>query len=99
MKSTTFPLGQVLLSIGVSTLSTNPIFNQFIQDSLAKHISCDWGDLCEEDTRSNNEALKQGNRIFSSYLIPDTIETFPKKLWIITEADRSATTILFPSEY
>jgi hypothetical protein len=61
---------------------------------LARHVSGDWGDLCSEDRRANNQALRQGNRILSVYHTANAV-----KLWIITEADRSHTTILLPDEY
>ena len=60
---------------------------------LARHHQGDWGDVCEEDRESNEEALLMHLRILSSY-------NFSKdKIWIITEADRSVTTILLPSDY
>lgn len=60
---------------------------------LARHHQGDWGDVCEEDRESNEEALLMQLRILSSY-------NFSKdKIWIITEADRSVTTILLPSDY
>jgi hypothetical protein len=68
---------------------------------LLCHISGDWGDLDDEDKQANEDALTDGSRIFSAYLLP----SFDRlKIWIITEAAddkgrRSATTILFPSEY
>ena len=61
---------------------------------ITRHANCDWGDLDDEDRKANREALLHGTRIFSSYKLDAT-----QKLWIITEADRSATTILFPEEY
>lgn len=60
---------------------------------IARHHHGDWGDLCIEDARANQQALQFGGRIFSAYIIAS------EKVWIITEADRSATTLLFPSEY
>jgi hypothetical protein len=60
---------------------------------LSRHQRGDWGDLGDEDKRSNEEALKLGSRILSAYRF-DTV-----RLWVITEADRSATTILLPEEY
>lgn len=60
---------------------------------LGRHLSGDWGDLCEEDKTENELSLKEGFRLFSAY------ETKHGKLWIITEHDRSATTLLLPSEY
>jgi len=70
-------------------------FSKFVINSLRRHARGDWGDMCPEDKRENDLALNQGNlRIFSAY----ETQGLPK-FWIITEADRSATTILFPEEY
>jgi hypothetical protein len=60
---------------------------------LARHAAGDWGDLCAFDRRQNEVALPEGYRVFSSY------ETPVGRVWVITEADRSATTILLPEEY
>ena len=62
---------------------------------LARHASGDWGELDECDRRENERSVKNGWRILSSYPIGKDGE----KVWVITEADRSSTTILFPSEY
>ena len=61
---------------------------------LSRHLNGDWGDLCEEDRQANAEALEQNLRLLSSYQTRTG-----RKLWIITEADRSATTILLPEDY
>lgn len=61
---------------------------------LGRHQSGDWGDMSEEDKQENEFSLKEGFRILSSY----KLET-GKKIWIITEADRSITTLLLPEEY
>ena len=61
---------------------------------LLRHLDGDWGDLCAEDRRANEAALRSSMRIFSSYQIGDSL-----KIWIITEADRSSTCILLPSDY
>lgn len=61
---------------------------------LTRHVAGDWGDLGEEDKAANDAALTTGARIFSAYTLPTT-----ERLWIITEADRSATTLLLPIEY
>jgi hypothetical protein len=64
---------------------------------ISRHLRGDWGDLSDDDKRANDEAVKDGDlRIFSSYNHPDSSDG---KIWIITEADRSSTTLLFPSEY
>lgn len=64
---------------------------------LARHASGDWGELCEDDAQANRDALKVGLRVFSCYSLTQT-DGQTAKLWIITEADRSATTLL-PDEY
>lgn len=61
---------------------------------LMRHAAGDWGIVDEEDAQSNEDAVKHGDRILSAYRLSN--ET---KIWIITEADRSATTILLPDEY
>jgi len=61
---------------------------------LQRHLSGDWGDLCIEDQQENQLSLQQGLRLMSAYVISST-----QKIWIITEADRSATTVLLPEEY
>ncbi|MES2461986.1 MAG: hypothetical protein V4671_15485 [Armatimonadota bacterium] len=61
---------------------------------LSRHLTGDWGDLCPDDRTGNERALKEGTRILSSYRLRTGEE-----IWIITEADRSATTILLPEEY
>ena len=62
--------------------------------ALKRHLSGDWGDVSEDDKQSNDEAVKDSDRIFSAYCAPDGT-----KFWIITESDRSATTFLLPDEY
>ena len=57
-------------------------------------MSGDWGDLDERDRRENERSLKHGWRILSSYPVGTS-----EKIWLIIEADRSVTTILFPKEY
>jgi hypothetical protein len=61
---------------------------------LSRHLRGDWGDLRQEDKTENELSLKHGFRLLSSYPITDSAT-----LWIITEADRSVTTLLLPSEY
>lgn len=61
---------------------------------LIRHANGDWDDVCKEDWKSNDEALKNGERLLSEYKLPDG-----RRIWIITEWDRSATTLLFPEDY
>ena len=90
-----FPMGQIVMTRGVNDeIAENTPFSKFVPNSLKRHARCDWGDLGKEDTASNNSALKTGGRLFSVY-----VEEGLKKIWIITEWDRSVTTILFPDEY
>jgi len=69
-------------------------FAKFVTGSLKRHANGDWGDLDNEDKKENELSLKERLRLLSAY----ETEGLPK-IWIITEADRSATTILFPDEY
>ena len=62
---------------------------------LVRHARGDWGDLEEEDKQANQDALVHGARLFSAYLLPKT----QQKVWVITEADRSVTTLLLAEEY
>lgn len=90
IQSPLFPLGSVVI-----TATVNECLNQTeVQSAIRRHINGDWGNLDSDDANANESALKYGGRILSSYLSSD--ET---KFWIITEADRSSTTILLPEDY
>ncbi len=89
--SKSFPLGQVVATPrAIAVLEEN-------QESpvtlLRRHAACDWGDVCEKDGELNDEALDTGGRLLSSYRVGND------KVWVITEADKSATTLLTPEEY
>lgn len=60
---------------------------------MRRHLNCDWGDVCDEDRASNDESFAVGSGVHSSYDTPQGT------IWIITEADRSVTTILTPDDY
>ncbi len=91
-----FKLGRLVATRGVDTLMREDNkFREFVVASLNRYQICDWGDTCDEDKRSNDETLKDGNRLLAVYKDPRTGKT----IWIITEWDRSVTTILFPEEY
>jgi len=62
--------------------------------ALARHISGDWGELCEADRAANEAALKDGSRLLSIYWTASDV-----KFYIITEYDRSYTTVLLPEDY
>lgn len=91
-----FKLGQLVATRKVAERAETDLdFYDFVCESIRSYISCDWGDTCDEDKRMNDDAVKNGERILAVYIQRKTGE----KIWIITEWDRSVTTILFPSEY
>lgn len=67
---------------------------QHTGDFLSRHMEGDWGEVCDGDKRLNDEAVVDGSRILSAYKTK-----LGEKIWIITEADRSVTTILLPEQY
>ena len=93
-KKARFSLGNIVFTCEVNTrVSEDEGFAKFVLQGLRRHATGDWGDMSEQDKRENEYALGKYLRIFSSYNYQD------EKVWIITEADRRSTTILFPSEY
>jgi hypothetical protein len=82
-------LGLVVLTPGV----LRELDEAWVAELLARHQGGVWGDVGAEDRRLNDSALRYGGRLFSAY------DTEAGRVWIITEADRSATTVLLPSEY
>jgi len=87
-----FSLGQIVATPGA--LAALEKAGQQPQEFLSRHVCGQWGDLCEEDRRENQFSLERGFRILSSYRT-----NAGDKLWIITESDRSVTTLLLPDEY
>ena len=85
------PPGRVLATPGALKLLSEIGAHPF--DLLARHATGDWGDLCAFDRRQNEIALREGYRVLSSYPVGREC------VWIITEADRSVTTILLPEDY
>ncbi|WP_437222698.1 hypothetical protein SH661x_002900 [Planctomicrobium sp. SH661] len=87
---TKFRSGQTVITVTArEQLSENDV-----RTALKRHLSGDWGDCDPEDAAANEQALLDGDRLLSVYHAADGT-----KLWIITEADRSATTVLLPEEY
>ena len=84
-------LGRILATPGALRLLRDAGEDPF--DYLARHVSGDWGELDAQDRRENERSLKHGWRVLSSYPVGE------KTIWVITEADRSVTTILLPDEY
>ena len=89
IKPTTFPLGQVVITANASAR----LHPAAVQDGLRRHACGDWGELDSEDVQSNEDALEHGGGLFSAYGKGDG------RFWIITERDRSVTTVLLPEDY
>jgi hypothetical protein len=88
-----FELGRIIVTKGaIETMERRGIVYHAL---LVRHVTGDWGDLIEEDKYENEYAVKHGQRIHSVY----GTRNDPDRLWIITEPDRHATTILLPDEY
>lgn len=89
-----FETGKVMMTSGIASIMSNERGSETILNCLERHCSGDWGDLSKDDKELNKTALNWGEgRIFSAY------ETDVGSIYIITESDRSATTILLPEEY
>lgn len=93
-----FDIGQVVMICGVADRAADSATYAFlVQKALQMHREGSWGDVCDEDWESNQNALSDGGRLFSVYIMS---ELDPEdKIWIITEEDRSTTTVLLPEEY
>lgn len=87
-----FPLGQIVATpaalAALEATGTNPAA------LLRRHLAGDWGDVDTEDRQTNDIGVREGTRLVSSYRLSDG-----EKIWVITESDRSATTILLPDDY
>ena len=86
----TFPLGQLVATPN----ALEHITQDDIMAALQRHVTGDWGDVCAEDKQSNDRAVVEGTRILSAYRAANGT-----KFWIISEADRSSTTVLLPADY
>ena len=87
-----FALGQLVATPGA--LEKIQEAEQSPLELIARHVTGDWGQLDEEDRNENKLSLEKGYRILSAYILRSGV-----KVWVITEADRSVTTVLLPSEY
>ncbi|MBU6399696.1 MAG: hypothetical protein KGS61_05210 [Verrucomicrobia bacterium] len=85
-----FPLGRCC----VTPAALDCLSGEDIASALQRHASGDWGDACRADRKENELSLREGFRLFSVYHTADGI-----KFWVITEADRSVTTVLLPDDY
>ncbi len=84
-----FPLGRLVITANAAARLTA----DEVADGIARHARGDWGDLAPEDAAENDLALREGRRLLSAYGRGD------RRFWIITEADRSVTTVLLPDDY
>lgn len=92
-----FKLGRVVVTAEIDKLmETDCGFRNFVETSLGRFINCDWGTMSDKDKPGNDKAVRDGGeRIHGSYIRKED----EREIWIITESDRSVTTILFPDEY
>jgi hypothetical protein len=86
----TFPFGALVITAAAEAA----LDQASVVQSLRRHLTCDWGDLDPEDRAVNERALKEGKRLFSAYSAADGT-----RFYIITEPDRSYTTVLLPEDY
>ena len=89
MSKNLFKFGKIVTTCGIDEAFEYPQFFPL----LIRHASGDWGDVCAEDAQMNEQGVIHNDRIMSVYTLQE------RKVWIITEWDRSVTTILFPEEY
>ena len=100
-KPVRFDTGRIVATRGATALFARAAVAPYT--FLNRHIRGDWGKVDDEDAAANEAALKYGARVVSVYDVtvpyPDSARTTTETLWIITEADRSVTTLLLPEEY
>jgi hypothetical protein len=88
-----FPLGRIVAT--PAALAELAKTGDSAHELLTRHVTGDYGAVCKEDWKANDNAIAHGERVFSAYMLKDG----QTKLWVITEADRSSTTLLTPDEY
>jgi hypothetical protein len=88
------PLGRVVCTPGVMSAIVTAEAHAEMTRLLSRHERCDWGEMSPDDSAANDAALDGSHRVHSAYHLTPTV-----RVWIITEADRSVTTILLPEEY
>lgn len=92
VKESLFEVGQVVATHGAIEAMEEANVDPLVY--LFRHTTGDFGDLVEEDKKANQDAIEQGGRVFSAYILPTGV-----KIWLITESDRSSSCYLLPSEY
>lgn len=95
-----FELGQLCYTPGAQSAleqyQVSPL------DLITRHVNGDWGEVCPDDAEANEDALRTGARLLSAFVLspPEGSDLSTSvKIWVITEADRSVTTLLLPEEY
>jgi len=88
-----FPLGRIVAT--PAALAALARTGDSAHELLTRTVPGDYGTVCKEDWKANDDAVAHGERVFSAYLLKDG----QTKLWVITEADRSSTCILTPDDY
>jgi len=91
-RSGLFPLGSLVATPGA--LAALERARQTPMTFLSRHVTGDWGTVCDDDKKLNDQSVKDGTRILSAYQT-----SAGEKIWVITEADRASTTVLLPDEY
>ena len=84
-----FELGR----LGITSAALNTLKPEDIYSAVTRHLWGDWGCISSDDWETNDQALRTGGRLLSVY------HSSGRKFWVLTEADRSATTVLLPEEY
>ena len=92
-----FSIGQTVQTQGINQLCQDPINALKIQNAFSRYLKKDWGDLCDDDKKMNDDALETDDRILASYHIQTASSL--EKIYIVTEYDRSVTTVLLANEY
>ena len=85
-----FPLGQLV----ITSNAASRLAEDDVTSAIRRHVQGDWGEVCEEDRQENDRSLIEGCRLLSVYVAQDGL-----RFWIITESDRSVTTVLLPEDY
>lgn len=91
LRARRFPIGQLVATRGAIALLEE--HGEDYKNLIDRHTTGDWGSLDAEDVAQNEAGIRRGNRLLSSYPVGE------HRVWVITEADRSTTTILLPDEY
>ena len=98
---TKFELGRTIVTARIwYAMEIVKGFSEFVEASMLRYVRNDWGDLCDEDKALDDESVNNEGRLLAAYNLPNDLKfDGEEKIWIVTECDRSVTTVLFPSDY